>query len=94
MAYGSRKLKNHEQNYLTHDMELVAIIFTLKAWSHYLYGEQFEVFSNHKSLKYILTQRDLNMRQHRWMEFLKDYDFTLYYHLGKENLVVDALSRK
>ena len=75
-------------------MELVAIVFTLKIWHHYLYGEQFELFSDHKSLKYIFTQRDLNMRQRRWMEFLEDYDFTLNYHLGKENVVADALSRK
>ena len=70
------------------------MVFALKIWHHYLYGEQFEVFSNHKSLKYIFTQRDLNMRQHRWMEYLEDYDFTFQYHLGKENVVVDALSRK
>ena len=65
MAYGSRRIKNHKQSYPTHDMELVAIVFTLKVWHHYLYDEKFEVFSNHKSLKYIFTQRDLNMRQHR-----------------------------
>ena len=76
IAYGSRQLKNHERNYPTHDMELVAIVFALKIWCHYLYGEQFEVFSDNKSLKYIFTQRDLNMRQCRWMEFLEDYDFT------------------
>ena len=72
VAYGSRLLKNHEQNYPTHDMELVAIVFSLKIWRHYLYGEQFEVFLDHISLKYIFTQRDLNMRQSRWMEFLED----------------------
>ena len=94
VAYGSRQLKNHERNYPTHDMELAAIVFALKIWSHYLYGEQFEVISDHKSLKYIFTQRDLNMRQCRWMEFLEDYDFTLNYHLGKENVVVDAFSQK
>ena len=94
MAYGSRQLKNHEQSYPTHDMELAAIGFALKAWCHYLYGEQFEMFSNHKSMKYIFTQRDLNMRQCRWLEYLEDYDFTLHYHLGKANVVVDALSRK
>ena len=94
MAYGSRQLKNHEQNYPTHDMELAAIVFALKIWCHYLYGEQFEVFSDHKSLKYIFTQRDLNMRQHRWMEYLEDYDFTLRYHPGKANVMADALSRK
>ena len=94
VAYGSSQLKNHEQNYPTHDMELVAIVFALKIWRYYLYGEQFEVYSDHKSLKYIFMQRDLNMRQRRWMEFLEDYDFTLHYHLGKENVVADALGRK
>ena len=79
--YGSRQLKNHEKNYSTHDMELAAIVFALKIWRHYLYGKEFEVYSDHKSLKYIFTQRDLNMRQHRWMEFLEDYDFTLHCHL-------------
>ena len=77
-----------------HDMEYAAIVFSLKIWCHYLYGEQFEVFSNHKSLKYIFTQRDLNMRQRRWMGFLEDYEFTLHYHPGKANVVADALSLK
>ena len=94
VAYGSRQLKNHEQNYPTHDMELAAIVFALKIWPQYLYGEQFEVFLDHKSLKYIFTQQDLNMRQRGWMEYMEDYDFTLHYHLGKANVVVDALSRK
>ena len=94
VAYGSRQLKNHEQNYPAHDMELAAVVFALKIWRHYIYGEQFKVFSDHKSLKYIFTQRDLNMRQRRWMEFLEDYDFTLHYHPGKANVVADALSRK
>ena len=94
MAYGSRKLNNHEQNKPTHDMELAAVVFALNIWHHYLYGEQFEVFSDHKSLKYIFTQRDLNMRQRRWMEFLEDYDFTLHYHPGKANVVADALNQK
>ena len=75
-------------------MELAAVVFALKIWCHYLYGEQFEVYSDHKSLKYIFTQRVLNMRQRRWMEFLEDYDFTLHYHLGKVNVMVDALSWK
>ena len=75
-------------------MELAAVVFALKIWRHYLYGEELEVYSDHKSLKYIFTQRDLNMRQRRWMDFLEDYDFTLHYHLGKENVVADALSRK
>ena len=93
-VYGSKQLKNHEQNYPTHDLELAAIVFALKIWRHYLYGEQFEVFSDHKSLKYIFTQWDLNMRRRRWMEYLEDYDFTLHYHPGKANVMVDALSRK
>ena len=87
-------MKNHEQNYPTHDMELAAVVFALKIWSHYLYGEEFEVYSDYKSLKYIFTQRDLNMRQRRWMEFLEDSDFTLHYHPGKANVVADSLSRK
>ena len=75
-------------------MELAAIVFTLKIWRHYLYGEQFEVFSDHKSLKYIFIRRDLNMRQRRWMKYLEDYDFTLHYHPGKANVVADALNQK
>ena len=92
--YGPRQLKNHEQNYPTQDMELAAIVIALKILRHYLYSEQFEVYLDHKSLKYIFTQRDLNMRQHKWMEFLEDYDFTLHYHPGKENVVADALNWK
>ena len=94
VAYGSRELKNHERNYPTHDLELAAIVFALKIWRHYLYGEQFQVFSYHKSLKYIFTQQDLNMRQRRWMEYLEDYNFTLHYPPSKANVVVDALNRK
>ena len=94
VAYGSRQLKNHEQNYPTHDMELATVVFALNIWRHYLYGEQFEVHLDHKSLKYIFTQQDLNMRQRRWMEFLEDYDFTLHYHPGKVNVVAEALSQK
>ena len=75
-------------------MELAAIVFALKILRHYLYGDQFKVFSNNKSLKYIFTQRNVNMRQRRWMEYLEDYDFTLHYHHAKENVVVDALIRK
>ena len=94
VAYGSHQLKNHEQNYPTHYMELAAVVFALKIWRHYLYGEQFEVYLDYKGLKYIFMQRDINMRQHRWMEFLEDYDFTLHYHPGKANVVADALNRK
>ena len=94
VAYSSHQLKNHEQNYATHDMELAAIVFALKILRHYLYGEHFEVYLDHKSLKCIFTQQDLNMRQCRWREFLEDYDFTLHYHPGKANVVADALNWK
>jgi len=94
VAYASRQLKVHEKNYPTHDLELAAIVFALKSWRHYLYGSQFQVFSDHKSLKYLFDQKELNMRQRRWMEYLKDYDFELLYHPGKANVVADALSRK
>ena len=75
-------------------MELAAIVFALKAWPHYLYGEQFEKSSDHKSLKYIFTQLDLNIRQCKWIEYLEDYDFTLHYHPGKANVVAGSLSKK
>ncbi|CAJ2661820.1 unnamed protein product [Trifolium pratense] len=94
VAYASRQLKVHERNYPTHDLELAAVVFSLKVWRHYLYGSKFEVFSDHKSLKYLFDQKELNMRQRRWLEFLKDYDFDLSYHPGKANVVADALSRK
>ena len=94
VAYASRQLKVHERNYPTHDLELAAMVFALKIWRHYLYGAQFRVFNDHKSLKYLFDQKELNMRQRRWMKFLKDYDFELLYHPGKVNVVVDALSRK
>jgi len=94
VAYASRQLKVHEKNYPTHDLELAAVVFALKTWRHYLYGAQFQVFSDHKSLKYLFDQKELNMRQRRWMEYLKDYDFELLYHPGKANVVADALSRK
>ena len=94
VAYASQQLKNHKKNYPTHDIELAAIVFALNIWFHYLYGEEFEVYLDHKSLKYIFTQQDLNIRQCRWMELLEDYDFTLHYHPGKSNVVADALSRK
>ncbi|GAU47917.1 hypothetical protein TSUD_404700 [Trifolium subterraneum] len=94
VAYASHQLKVHKRNYPTHDLELAAIVFALKVWRHYLYGSRFEVFSDHKSLKYLFDQKELNMRQRRWLEFLKDYDFELSYHPGKANVVADALSRK
>ncbi|KAK1413557.1 hypothetical protein QVD17_35332 [Tagetes erecta] len=94
IAYASRQLKTHEKNYTTHDLELGAIIFALKIWRHYLYGVKFIVYTDHKSLKYIFGQKELNMRQRRWMEVLSDYDCDICYHEGKANVVADALSRK
>nr|GFD02838.1 reverse transcriptase [Tanacetum cinerariifolium] len=94
IAYASRQLKPYEVNYPTHDLELAAVVFALKIWRHYLYGESCDIFTDHKSLKYIFTQRDLNKRQRRWLELLKDYDTNIQYHLGKANVVTDALSRK
>nr|GFC84344.1 CCHC-type integrase [Tanacetum cinerariifolium] len=94
IAYASRQLKPYEVNYPTHDLKLAAVVFALKIWMHYLYGESCDVFTDHKSLKYIFTQRDLNMRQRRWLELLEDYDTNIQYHPGKANVVADALSRK
>ncbi|GJT59300.1 putative nucleotidyltransferase, ribonuclease H [Tanacetum coccineum] len=94
IAYASRQLKPYEVNYPTHDLELAAVVFALKIWRHYLYGEACDIFTDHKSLKYIFTQRELNMRQRRWLELLKDYDTNIQYHPGKANVVADALSRK
>jgi len=94
VAYASRQLRIHERNYPTHDLELDAVVVVLKFWRQYLYGSRFEVFSDHKSLMYLFDQKELNMRQQRWLELLKDYDFELNYHLGKANVVADALSRK
>ncbi|GKV02652.1 hypothetical protein SLEP1_g15054 [Rubroshorea leprosula] len=94
IAYASQQLKPYEENYPTHDLELAAVIFALKNWRHYLYDETCEIFIDYKSLKYIFTQKELNMRQRRWLELLKDYDLTISYHPGKANKVADALSRK
>ncbi|GJS94723.1 putative nucleotidyltransferase, ribonuclease H [Tanacetum coccineum] len=93
IAYASRQLKPYEVNYPTHDLELAAVVFALKIWRHYLYGEACDIFTDHKSLKYIFTQRELNMRQRRWLELLKDYDTNIQYHPGKANVVADVLSR-
>ncbi|GJS51898.1 putative reverse transcriptase domain-containing protein [Tanacetum coccineum] len=94
IAYASRQLKIHEKNYTTHDLELGAVVFALKIWRHYLYGTKCTVFTDHKSLQHILDQKELNMRQRRWLELLSDYDCEIRYHPGKANVVADALSRK
>ena len=94
VAYASRQLKLHQQNYLTHDLELATVVFALKIWQHYLYGENCRIFTDHKSLKYLLTHKELNLRQRQWLELFKDYDCIVDNHPGKANVVADALSRK
>ena len=87
-------MKKHETNYPTHDLELAAVVFALKIWGHYLYGETCRIFTDHKSLKYLLTQKELNLRQRRWLELIKDYELIIEYHPEKANVEADALSRK
>ncbi|GJR43855.1 putative reverse transcriptase domain-containing protein [Tanacetum coccineum] len=94
IAYASRQLKIHEKNYMTHDLELGVVVFALKMWRHYLYGTKCVVFTDHKSLQHIQDQKELNMRQRRWLELLSDYDCELRYHPGKANVVAEALSQK
>lgn len=94
MAYTYRQLRPHEKNYVTHDLELGAMVHVLKVWHHYLYGVPFEVYTDYKYLTYLFSQKDLNLRQMRWVEFLIDYNFQIKYHPGKTNIVADTLSRK
>ena len=94
VAYASRQLKPHENNYPTHDLESATIVFALKIWRHYLYEEKCFIYTDHKSLKYLPSQRELNLRQRRWMELIKDYDCMIDYHPGKANVVANTLSRK
>ena len=94
VTYASRQLNPHEKNYPTHDLELAAIVFALKIWRHDFYGEKCFIYTDHKSLKYLPSQRELNLRQRRWMELIKDYDCVIDYYPGKANVVADALSRK
>src|SRR5207237_9534203 len=94
VAYASRQLRKHEQHYPTHDLELAAIVYALKIWRHYLIEKRTEVYIDHKILKYIFTQPDLNLRQRRWLELIMDYDLGINCHPRKANVVADALSRK
>ena len=94
IAYASRQLKEHEQRYPTHDLELAAVVFALKIWRHYLYGVYSVIHTDHQSLWYFFTQKELNIRQRRWLELVKDYDVEFRYHPGHANVVADALSRK
>ena len=94
IAYASRQLKPHEANYPTHDLELGAVVFALNIWRHYLYGVRCTIYMDHKSLRYFMYQPNLNMRQRRWLDVLEDFNCEILYHLGKANVVADALSRK
>jgi hypothetical protein len=94
ISYSSRQLRRHEKHYPTHDLELVAVVMALQMWHHYLLGNVVYIYTDDKSLKYIFTQPDLNMRQWRWLELMKDYELEVHYHLGKANIIADALSRK
>jgi hypothetical protein len=90
----SRQLRKYEENYPTHDLELAAVMHAFKIWRHYLIGRRCEIYSDHRSLKYIFTQDNLNLRQHQWLELIKDYDLGINYHPEKANVIEDALSRK
>jgi hypothetical protein len=94
ISYASRQLRKHEENCPTHDLELVAVVDALKIWRHYLIGHRCKIYSGQKSLKYIFTQTDLNLRPRRWLELIKDYDVGINYQLGKANIMADALSHK
>src|SRR3954462_15791281 len=94
IAYGSRQLRAHEENYPAHDLELAAVIYALQLWRHYLVGHRCEIYTDHQSLKYLFTQPDLNLRQQRWLETIADYNMGISYTLGKANVMADALSRK
>jgi hypothetical protein len=87
-------LRKHEENYPTHDLELATVVHALKIWRHYLNGHRSEIYSDHKSLKYNFTLIELNLRQHRWLELIKDYDIRINYHPEKANVIADALSHK
>ncbi|KAA3478057.1 DNA/RNA polymerases superfamily protein [Gossypium australe] len=93
-AYASRQLKPHKKNYPARDLELAAIVFALQIWRHHLYGERCRIFTGQKSLKYLMTQKELNLRQRRWLELIKDYELVIDYHPGKANVATDALSEK
>jgi hypothetical protein len=92
IAYLSRQLRPHELNYPTHDLELADVVHALKTWRRYLTGNRCEIYTNHKSLKYIFSQKELNMRQWRWIELIKDYDLGIHYHPGKANGVLKPLA--
>ena len=83
IAYESRKLKIHEQNYSAYDLEFAAVIHALKMWRHYLLGKKFTLMTDHISLKYFFSQTDLNARQARWLSFLSEFDMDIKHIRGK-----------
>jgi ribonuclease HI len=94
VTYASRQLRKHEAHYSTHHLELAAVVHALKVWRHYLMGKRCELYTDHKSLKYIFTQSNLNLWQRRWLELIKDYDLGINYHPGMANVVADAFKSK
>jgi hypothetical protein len=94
VVYASRQLRKHEEKYPAHDFELAAVVHALMIWRHYIIDKRCEIYLDHKSLKYIFTQPDFNLRQRRSLELIKDYDLGINYHPGKANIVADALSRR
>jgi hypothetical protein len=94
ISYSSRQLRRHEEHYPTQDLELAAVVMALRTWCHYLHGNVIHIYTDHKSLKYIFTQPDLNMRQQRWLELIKDYELEVHYHPEKANVIADTLSHK
>jgi hypothetical protein len=94
VSYASRQLRKHELSYPTNDLELATVVHALKIWRHYLIGHKCDIYMDHKSLKYIFTQSDMNLRQCHWLELIKDYNLEVHYHLEKVDVVADALSRK
>jgi hypothetical protein len=91
VAYASWQLRKYEAHYPTHDLESATVVHAVKIWRHYLIGKRCELYTDHKSLNYIFTQSNLNLRQRRWLELIKDYDLGINYHPGKANVVADAL---
>jgi hypothetical protein len=94
ISYSLRQLRRHEEHYPTHNLELAVVVLVLQTWRHYLLGNVVHIYMDHKSLKYIFTQLDLNTRQRRWLELIKDYELEVHYHPGKANVIADVLSRK
>jgi hypothetical protein len=94
ISYSLRQLRRHKEHYPTHDLELAIVVMALRTWHHYLLENMVHIYMDHKSLKYIFTQLDLNMRQRRWLELIKHYELEVHYHPRKANVIADALSRK